>query len=136
MQLRRPACAIRFNLTGKSNSRDADIYVRRNGRPTISNYDDASLGMDSDEHITISSPARGRYNILVTGNPSFIRVTLTVEVLPFYEQNAVAKKEASSLTLIEDFEEVDEKREEEKKDFEEEKLRQQLQDVLDKYKFN
>ena len=67
---------VRFMTTGRNG--DADLYIRRNDKPTDSVFDDYSNDYGSNESITLRHPKAGVYWIQLQAWRSFSRLGLKV----------------------------------------------------------
>ncbi len=59
---------------------DADLYVRRGQRPSLSAFGCRSLREGSEERCKMSDPPSGTYFALVHGYAAYANVTLSVGV--------------------------------------------------------
>lgn len=72
-----PEGATNLRIASQGSNGDLDLYVRRGGVPTTSDYNCASLTSNSNEACTASAPTAGTYYILLYAYEQFSGVSLT-----------------------------------------------------------
>ncbi|GAB4175810.1 MAG: hypothetical protein Fur0032_15660 [Terrimicrobiaceae bacterium] len=75
-----PEGASRLTITTSGGSGDADLYVRRGARPTLSTYDARPFLEGNNETVVINNPAVDRYYVMLHAYRAFSSVSLLATV--------------------------------------------------------
>ncbi|HUS65469.1 MAG TPA: pre-peptidase C-terminal domain-containing protein [Kofleriaceae bacterium] len=75
-----PAGATSLTVSTSGGTGDGDLYVRRAGPPTVDAWDQRPYKSGNAETVSISSPAAGRYYVMVRGYQAFSGLTLEAVV--------------------------------------------------------
>ena len=71
-----PAGQTGLEVTTADGTGDVDLYVKRGSAPGLFDFDGRSFGGDTDEEVSISSPAAGRWYIMLHASNHYHGVTL------------------------------------------------------------
>ena len=74
-----PSGVSSFSVNMSGGSGDADLYVRRNALPTLSNYDCRPYRWGNDETCDFTNPAAGTWYISIYGYEAYSGITLEYE---------------------------------------------------------
>lgn len=71
-----PAGQAKLEIATSGGTGDVDLYVRRNAKPTTTDWDYRPYRIGNDETVAINHPASGTYYILLRGAESYAGATL------------------------------------------------------------
>jgi hypothetical protein len=103
-----PAGQAKLEIETSGGTGDVDLYIRRDARPTVSEWDYRPYLIGNDEKVTINNPTAGTYFIMLRAYAGYAGVTLQATYLPVSQPvttltNGVPVPGLSAATSSEDF---------------------------------
>jgi hypothetical protein len=107
-----PAGQSKLEVAMSGGTGDADLYVRKGSKPTLSDYDYRPYLSGNNETVTVSSPAAATWYILLNGYAAYDGITLKATYTPTSDQvtaltNGVPVTDLSGGSLSEKFYKID-----------------------------
>ena len=81
-----PAGQAKLQISMAGGTGDADLYVRKDEKPTQTEWDYRPYAIGNDETVTVDNPAAGTWFIMIRGYSAYSGVTLEATYVPVPEQ--------------------------------------------------